>query len=646
MFNKLKILMMSIALFVMALFGVACGGGSDSESSLESSQPAPEEMRLTYSVYELELYDSFQLTCINYKDVDYSSKDESIVVVDAQGKVTAVGEGATDVLVKNDEAEATCRVSVTNNGLVPVVKVNVDDEINMYKNESLTLTAQALFKGKALETSFSYTSSNASVATVSQEGVITSVGYGVTTITVSTTFAGKEWTKMVSLQVLSNSEVLLSQYEYSIDTNDIFGGATSFTLQPTVVVDGETLATAEVEYRFDTDLLVRNGNTFSLVNGIGEDCTTTVEVCYFNAGEEIKTQAAVTIQIPTRDKTSEMTVYADNWKDAERNIQLGVQNFTFVYAFEDGAEVTKVLDVSGIDVVDMQYESGSLKVAQLSKGVTTWRVCNAKYSEIVKVQIVDKVITTAEQFKILTAQATTEHMVLGCDLENVGLCINAGKTFSGVFDGNYHTVSGVIIDDKQTNEVIDVLNAEDVVAEKITSVGGLFYTLDGATIKNVSFKQAQIGECKYLPEIEEGANIKLRSGRAFFAFNGTNSEIYNVNLELENVSGHSEGAFIYYTGAGLKLNSVVMIAKMDGENSHGFPGIAFGLNQGLELNNVFLLTEEYPFALYNGSYESSEIHKSTEMKDIKFAILQSDCAQYIKDLYKSGDQYAEDDFAL
>ena len=160
MFNKLKILMMSIALFVMALFGVACGGGSDSESSLESSQPAPEEMRLTYSVYELELYDSFQLTCINYQDVNFSSKNESIVVVDAQGKVTAVGEGAADILVKKDSVEATCRVSVIDNGLIPVVSVNADDEINMYKNETVTLTAQAMFKGKVLETSFSYSSSN------------------------------------------------------------------------------------------------------------------------------------------------------------------------------------------------------------------------------------------------------------------------------------------------------------------------------------------------------------------------------------------------------------------------------------------------------------------------------------------------------
>ena len=643
MFNKLKMLMMSIALFVVALLGVACGGvGSDSSS--DSSQPAPEEIRLTYNVYELDLYESFQLTCINYKDVDFLSKDESIVVVDAQGKVTAVGEGATDVLVTKDEKEATCRVSVTNNGLVPVVTVNVDDEINMYKNESLTLTAQALFKGKALETSFSFQSSNESVATVSQEGVVTSVGYGVTTLTVSTTFAGKEWTKMVRLQVLSNSEILLTQYDYSIDTNDIFGGATSFTLYPTIVVDGETLTLAEFSYRFDETLLERNGNTFSLLEGIHEDCTTVVEVIYEAENEEVKTEANVTIQVPTRNRTSELTVYADNWKDAERSIQLGVQDYTFLYTFEGGLEVTKVVEVGGIDVVDMQYEAGSLKIAQLSKGVKTWRVYNAIYSEIVTVQVVDKVITTAEQFRILTAQATNEHMVLGCDLENVGLCVNSGKTFSGVFDGNYHTVSGVIIDDREADEIIDVKNAEDVIAERISSVGGLFYKLEGATIKNVSFKQAQIGECKCLPEIEEGANVKLRSGRAFFAFQGSNSEIFNVNLELENVSGHSEGAFVFYTGEGLKLNSIVMIAKMDGENSVGFPSIAFGLNKGLEVRNVFLLSNEYPFSLYNAGYEKSEVYECSNMQELKFSVLKSDCSQYIKDLYKSGDQYVEDDF--
>lgn len=637
--KKWKFLIMFLVILMVGLFGMACSNPKDNE-------PTFEEMRLTYSAYELELYDSFKLTCINYEDVEFSSKNENVVVVDAKGEVTAVGEGATDVLVKKDEVEATCRVNVVDNGLIPIVKVNVDDEINMYKDESFTVSAQTLFKGKVLETSFSYSSSNENVAIISQEGVLTSVGYGATRITVSTLFAGKEWTKNVGVQVLSNSEVLLNQYEYSIETNDIFGGETSFTLQPTVVVDGEVLETAEFTYRFDEGLLERKGNTFSLVNGIIEDCATTVEVVYLNGEEEVKTEVAVTIRIPTRDRTSEMTVYADNWKDAERNIQLGVQNFTFLYDFEDGAEITKVLDVSGINTVDMQYEAGSLKIAQLSKGITIWRVCNDKYSEIIKVQVVDKVITTAEQFRILTAQATTEHLVLGCDLENVGLCINDGKTFSGVFDGNYHTVSGVIIDDKQTDEIIDVYASENVIGEKITSVGGLFYALDGATIKNVSFKQSQIGECKYLAEIEEGANIKLRSGRAFFAFEATNSEIVNVNLELENVSGHSESSFVFYTGEGLRLNSVVMIAKMDGEHSQWFSAIAFGLNKGLEVKNVFLLSDEYPFSVYNSGYDSSEVYESVKMSEIKLAILKSDCMQFIKDIYKSGDQFAEDDFAL
>lgn len=637
--KRWKLLTALIALFTVILFGMACG-------ETEENKPVLEELRLTYNAYELELYDSFKLTCINDKDVEFSSKNESVVVVDSQGKVTAVGEGVADVLVKSDGGEATCRVSVINNGFIPVVEVDADDQINIYKGETLTLTAQTVFKGAVLETSFSYTSSNPSVATVSQDGVVTSVNYGATTITVSTTFAGKEWTKLIGLQVLSNSVVLLNQYNYSIETNDIFGGETAFTLQPTVVVDGETLETPALSYRFDESLFVRNGNTFSLVDGISEEFSTTVEIVYIHGDEEVKTEAKITVQIPTRDKSTELTVYADNWKDSERNIALGVQNFTFLYDFEDGEEITKVLDISGINAVDMQYEAGSLKISQLSKGVTVWRVCNAKYSEIVKVQVVDKVITTAEQFKILTAQATSEHLVLGCDLESVGLCINGGKTFSGVFDGNYHTVSGVIIDDKQTDEIINVYASEEVIGEKITSVGGLFYKIDGATIKNVSFKQAQIGECKYLPTIEEGANIKLRSGRAFFAFEGTNSEIFNVNLELENISGHSEGAFVFYTGEGLKLNSVVMIAKMDGENSKGFPSIAFGLNKGLELKNVFLLSDEYPFSLYNSGYEKSEVHECADMKELKFAVLASDCEHFIKDLYKSGDQYEEDDFAL
>ena len=87
-----------------------------------------------------------------------------------------------------------------------------------------------------------------------------------------------------------------------------------------------------------------------------------------------------------------------------------------------------------------------------------------------------------------------------------------------------------------------------------------------------------------------------------------------------------------------------MIAKMDGENSQSFSAIAFGLNKGLELKNVFLLSDEYPFSVYNSGYDSSEVYESAEIKEIKLAILKSDCAQFIKEAYKAGDQYAEDDF--
>ena len=147
--KKLKLLITLIAIFVVGLFGMAC-------SNPNEDGPALEEMRLTYNAYELELYDSFKLTCINYKDVEFSSKNESVVVVEADGRVTAVGEGVADVLVKKDTVEATCRVSVINNGLIPVVQVNVDDGINMNKGESLALGAQASFKGEILGTSFSF----------------------------------------------------------------------------------------------------------------------------------------------------------------------------------------------------------------------------------------------------------------------------------------------------------------------------------------------------------------------------------------------------------------------------------------------------------------------------------------------------------
>ena len=131
------------------------------------------------------------------KSVTWSSSDEAVAKVDQNGKVTAVKAGTTTITVttKDGGKTATCAVTV----IAKVSSVSLDKTaITLAEGETQTLTA-IVSPDNAQDKSVTWSSSDATVATVDQNGKVTAVKAGTATITVTTTDGGKTATCAVTV---------------------------------------------------------------------------------------------------------------------------------------------------------------------------------------------------------------------------------------------------------------------------------------------------------------------------------------------------------------------------------------------------------------------------------------------------------------
>ncbi len=114
------------------------------------------------------------------KAVSWKSSKTSVATVDANGKVTAVGNGAATVTVTTDDQgkTATCEITVAQ----WVTGITLD-KTTLALNEGQTVTlSPTISPSNANDKSVTWSSSNTDVATVDQEGLVMAVGTGTATI--------------------------------------------------------------------------------------------------------------------------------------------------------------------------------------------------------------------------------------------------------------------------------------------------------------------------------------------------------------------------------------------------------------------------------------------------------------------------------
>ena len=115
------------------------------------------------------------------KVVSWESSKTSVATVDANGNVTAKGNGSATITVttKDQSKKATCTITVAQ--WVTGITLN-KTSLLLEKGKAATLTA-TVTPSNANDKTVTWSSSNTSVATVSSSGVVTGVAGGTTTIT-------------------------------------------------------------------------------------------------------------------------------------------------------------------------------------------------------------------------------------------------------------------------------------------------------------------------------------------------------------------------------------------------------------------------------------------------------------------------------
>lgn len=161
----------------------------------EKDAPTPEPAVLTMNKTSVELTvgSSFALTVSGADKVAFSSSDEAVATVSANGTVQAVSTGSAVITASAADTTATCRVAVTAAVDQPTdpVTPDVPSDLAIYsaygKNVVTDVTIEAgkeaLMEVQGTDSAVTWSIADSSVATVDSSGMVKGVASGETTLT-------------------------------------------------------------------------------------------------------------------------------------------------------------------------------------------------------------------------------------------------------------------------------------------------------------------------------------------------------------------------------------------------------------------------------------------------------------------------------
>lgn len=155
----------------------------------EKDAPTPEPAVLTMNKTSVELTvgSSFALTVSGADKVAFSSSDEAVATVSANGTVQAVSTGSAVITASAADTTATCRVAVT----AAVDQPDTPSDLAIYSAYServvddVTIEAgkEALMKVQGTDSAVTWSIADSSIATVDSSGMVKGVASGKTDLT-------------------------------------------------------------------------------------------------------------------------------------------------------------------------------------------------------------------------------------------------------------------------------------------------------------------------------------------------------------------------------------------------------------------------------------------------------------------------------
>ncbi len=219
------------------------------------------------------------------KTVTWNSENIGIATVNNDGEVTGVAAGEATITATVGNKTATCNITVTEK-FIAVESISLNEQ-EVSTKDNIQLIASILPENASNKT-MSWSSSNEEVATVDQNGNVTTVSVGETTITVTTEDGEKQAFCKVIVEPTSVTEITLEVEEL------LLGLEESITIQATVepenatnknVIwssDDESVATVDNEGKVTT-MAVGEANITATTEdgGIKATCKVTVSAAVF-----------------------------------------------------------------------------------------------------------------------------------------------------------------------------------------------------------------------------------------------------------------------------------------------------------------------------------------------------------------------------
>ncbi|MDG0791537.1 Ig-like domain-containing protein [Cohnella ginsengisoli] len=231
------------------------------------------------------------------KNVVWQSDNEDAVLVDATGKLTAVGAGSANITVTTADGGLTASTNVTvTTDVVPVAGIALSrTSLALEEGEQATLYA-TISPDNATHTAVTWQSADEDVATVSAGGVVTAVHAGTTVVTVTTADGGKTATADVVVTAPDIEPVAVTGIALDRSVLALAKGQTG-TLTATIAPANAT--NKQVRWR-SSDALVATVDATGLVTAVGGGTAT---ITAESADSGVADTAVVTVTEPVTGVT-------------------------------------------------------------------------------------------------------------------------------------------------------------------------------------------------------------------------------------------------------------------------------------------------------------------------------------------------------
>lgn len=309
---KKKIMSMVIAAAAMALSLVGCGVDINSiglPPNVVMEKGETQQLEIEYGTDDKAEQEKIA-EAASKLTIEWTSSDEEVVTVDATGLITAVGAGEADVTAsaKDVNISSTTHVKV----VITPTGVEAPEALELVTNgeNSKNLDAK-IVPEDATEVKLAYTSSDESVATVDENGLVTAVADGectITTYVVADAPATAETATQETAAVVTdeetptegeNSEATADSETVTVPDNlDAAFGVVSEELSATTKV----IVTTKVE-KIELD------KTEGILN-VGNTVTITATVAPEEATNPAVTWSSSDASVATVDETGKITAVA------------------------------------------------------------------------------------------------------------------------------------------------------------------------------------------------------------------------------------------------------------------------------------------------------------------------------------------------